>query len=139
MCELDSRESNEEMRKIILNEINEKKKNSKMSLNEAIEYVELMKKTYGQRTEYLTSMIVPLQNLALNYRENSKLKESARTFEQVYEITKVSNCLIAIDSLKEASFDYKILGKKDKANWCIQTAKDYFQNNNVFFERFWFQ
>ena len=139
MCQLDSIDLNQEMRKMILSEINEKKKNLKMTLNEAIEYVEMMRKTYGKRTEYLTSMIVPLQNLALKYRDSSKLKEAARTFEQVYEITKVSNCLVAIDSLREASLEYKRLGKKDKVNWCIQTAKDYFQNNQVFFDRFWTQ
>lgn len=139
MCELDADDSNQELRKLILNELSEKKKTTRLSLNEAIEYVDMVKKSYGKRTEYLGGLIAPLQTLAFKYRDSQKHKEAAKTFEQVYEITEVSNCLVAIDSLKEASFDYKKMGKKDKVNWCIQTARDYFLNNQTFFERFWFQ
>ena len=110
---------------------------SQLSLKEAQRDVKLMRKLYLNRTEFQNDLIVPLQNLAFKQRENLNYKESAKLFEEVYEITKERASLVAIDSLRDAYKDYNNCSLTDKSKWCYQSALEYFGDNKIFFERFW--
>ena len=134
LCMLDKDDLNLERRQVLLKEIRSR---SSLSLNEAMEDVKRMRKLYANRSEYQFDLLLPLQNLAVKYRESLNFKKSASISEELYELNKERAFSVAIDSLKDAYNDYKILKKADKHKWCYDTAAAYFSNNDVFFERFW--
>jgi hypothetical protein len=136
LCQLDKDDPYLKSRESLLQEI--KMKNLlNLSLNEAFEDVKKMRNLYLNRKEYQFDMILPLQNLAIKLRENFNFKKSASIYMELYDINKERACLVAIDALKDAYNDFKICNQTEKCEYCYKLASEYFENNKVFFERFW--
>jgi hypothetical protein len=87
LCKLDEMDNNLEEREALVNIINEKEM-SDVTVEIAIRDVELMRETYGNRTELQIDLVAPLEILASKYREENNFEKSAKTFEEIYHILK---------------------------------------------------
>jgi hypothetical protein len=82
-----------------------------------------MLQTYTNISRLQIDLVTPLEMLANKYRQENKLKFSAETFVKIYEILKeTSFTQHTIESLKNASKDYKECGLDEKSNLCIKRA-----------------
>ena len=138
LCTLDASDANLKNRESLHKGIVSKRKNlARVTLNEAIGDVKLMRQTYEKRPELQEALVLPLKNLAVKYRENFNYRKSAAIFEEIYEISKEGDFHITIIALKAAYNDYKACLLSDKFNWCHKTAAEYFENNEKYFETLW--
>ena len=138
LCKFDAADENLERRETLVNEIIQKKKQlASISLNELIEDVTKMRHLYANENPHKIGLVFALQNLAIKYRVNFNFKQSATTFEEIYNICKENCELIAICSLKRAYVAYKRCSLLEKCDWCYKTASEYYGSNQVFFKRFW--
>jgi len=135
LCELDKSDLNLASRQKLLNKI---KDSSVQNIQDAKKNFKLMLQTYANRSRLQIDLVTPLEMLANKYRQENKLKFSAETFVKIYEILKeTSFTQHTIESLKNASKDYKECGLDEKSNLCIKRAHEYFGTQSYIFEDFW--
>jgi len=78
--------------------------------------------------------------LSLIYRNNYKYKQSAQTYEEIFELIKDFNEFGAISVMKEAYDDYECCGLSEESNNCKNKLFEYFVSinlNEIFYEKIW--
>ena len=140
LCKLDATDDKVKKRTNLRNKLFAKSsKLVQMSINEVLEDVEKMRMTYKKRTELQCQMIYPLQSLAKKYELNGDYPRAAKTFEEVYLISKEFDNDKAFIALKMAYDNYKSSAQHEKSKWCLETASGYYKDNLPFFCKMWKQ
>jgi hypothetical protein len=90
LCKLDANDPLTKIRAQLIEQIEYKHMNRMITIPEAFTDVQKMKATYANR-ELKFQLIIPLQFLANKYRELFKYKQSAKCFEEMFDLIKGIN------------------------------------------------
>jgi len=140
LCEMDENDPMRIERDNLLKEIQLKNMNQIVSIDESIMDLERMKKTYLNRPEARCQLIKPLEILAVKYRMDLEYQNSAKCFEEAFDIIKDYNDFLAITMLKECYFDYKKSSQTKKCQLIEKKATEYFESislNKLYYEKLW--
>lgn len=134
LCELDENDPMRSARDELLKKIFLKDDHQ---LDEALADLNRMRCTYLKRSKLQIDMIFPLEILALKYRNKLMFKESAKCYEEIFQICKDSSELNSLGALREAYIDYERIKNSELSEACKAKAFDYFIKFNSYFEKLW--
>ena len=134
LCSLDETDSMREAREQLMAKIFVKKQQSS---SEALADVNRMRCTYLKRPKFQIQMIFPLEILASTYRNDSVFTESAKCFEQIFEVAKDLSEFVSLAALKEAYVDFRKCSEIEKSDLCKARASEYFVSFKPYFDFVW--
>jgi hypothetical protein len=134
LCNLDEADSMRDAREILMKKMFAKKE---QSISEALADVNRMRCTYLKRPKFQIQMIFPLEILASKYRTDSVFNESAKCYEQIFDVAKDLSEFVSLAALKEAYIDFRKCSEIEKSDACKARASEYFGFFKSYFELVW--
>jgi hypothetical protein len=128
------------LREKLLEEIDAKSYNPKVSMNEAQIDLQKMRCTYLKRSILQFHLITPMEALANKYRHNLEYKKSAKCFEDIFDLIKEYNDFVSVNMLIEALTDYKKSSQTKKIEAVKKLSFEYFESINfyrLYYEKLW--